>query len=202
MAALAALPSERRPPLDIVGTGPLEEGLRETARRLQLGAVRFLGYRSPEWIAGDGPAYLAFVAPYRVAADGDRDASPTVVKEAMAMGLPVVASRLMGLAEIVSAETGFFVEPGDPSALAQALLRVGELTSDERRAMGRRGRARVVERFSASGAARLLSAAVEACRTHRTGKSSSTPSPPSSPRRGRENEPQGGVAAYRHRAGR
>jgi glycosyltransferase involved in cell wall biosynthesis len=68
--------------------------------------------------------------------------------EAMAVGLPVVASRVEGIPETVCDEvTGLLVAPDDSGALAQALLR---LLGDERlrRAMGEAGRRRAVQRFS------------------------------------------------------
>jgi glycosyltransferase involved in cell wall biosynthesis len=53
--------------------------------------------------------------------------APFVIKEAYAAGLPVVASRLGGMAELVShEETGLLFEPGSPDALAAALLRLAE----------------------------------------------------------------------------
>src|SRR5439155_9534492 len=51
----------------------------------------------------------------------------TVLAEAMAVGTPVVATRVGGLAEVVEdGVTGRLVEPGDPDALAAAVLRVLE----------------------------------------------------------------------------
>ncbi|CAA9375678.1 MAG: hypothetical protein AVDCRST_MAG93-8791, partial [uncultured Chloroflexia bacterium] len=70
-----------------------------------------------------------------------------VAAEAMAMGLPVIASRIGALPEIVEhAHTGLLVEPGDASSLAWAM---GELSrSPARRAeMGREGRERFKRRF-------------------------------------------------------
>lgn len=68
--------------------------------------------------------------------------------EAMAMGVPVVATRCGGIPEIVvDGETGFLVERGDSTALAQAILR---LLSDEdlRKSMGKAARKRAVELFA------------------------------------------------------
>ena len=71
------------------------------------------------------------------------------VLEAMAAGLPVVATRVGGIPSAVShGVTGFLVEPRDPAALAQSLDR---LLSDAavRRSMGLAGRARALDHFSA-----------------------------------------------------
>lgn len=76
------------------------------------------------------------------------------VLEAMASGAPVVASRLGGLPEVVvDGETGYLVEPGDTAGLRR---RLEELLADPARAaaMGARGRARVLERFTWEACAR------------------------------------------------
>ena len=62
------------------------------------------------------------VQPSVVAADGDQDGIPTVILEALAIGLPVVATAVSGIAEAVSdGETGLLVHPDDPTALAAAM---------------------------------------------------------------------------------
>lgn len=66
--------------------------------------------------------------------------------EAMSCGLPVVASAVGGLPEIVDSEVGALVPPGDPTALAQAIT--GLLTDDDRSGKGLRARARVVAMWS------------------------------------------------------
>ena len=75
--------------------------------------------------------------------------SPAIL-QAMALGKPVVASRVGGTAELVNdSETGLLVPPSDPAALAGALSRLAS-SPDERRAMGAAGRARAAECFSLS----------------------------------------------------
>ncbi len=73
------------------------------------------------------------------------DACPTVAMEAMAMGRPVVASRIGGLSDIVVAgETGFLVPPGDWRALRKAIQRL-LVDPSLRERMGARAKQRVVE---------------------------------------------------------
>ncbi|MEA2462402.1 MAG: hypothetical protein QOJ98_149 [Acidobacteriota bacterium] len=99
----------------IVGGGPKEEEFRELAAKSGVGErVRWAGFRT------DVDTLLAgcdlFVHPSLA------DAFPTVLLEAMAAGLPVIASRVGGIPEIVTpGVTGELVPPGDPDALASAL---------------------------------------------------------------------------------
>jgi glycosyltransferase involved in cell wall biosynthesis len=66
-----------------------------------------------------------YVQPSRIAADGDRDGIPNVLLEAMAMSLPVVATNVSGIPEIVRhGHNGLLIEPDDPGALADALVRL------------------------------------------------------------------------------
>lgn len=72
-----------------------------------------------------------------------REAAPNVIIEAMAMGLPVVATRVGGIPELIlDGKTGCLVPPGDPESLAAALIDL--LTNESRRrTMGAVGRQRV-----------------------------------------------------------
>jgi len=133
----------RRPDTEFVfvGDGPLREELRNRVTRLGVGAhVTFLGER------GDVPALLAqsdvFVLPSR------SEACPNGILEAMAAGLPIVASRVGGIPElVVSDSTGILVEPDRPEALAVALLSV--LDQPERaRALATAARVRAERHFS------------------------------------------------------
>jgi len=82
-----------------------------------------------------------------------------VLMQAMATGLPVVASRLCGIPELVrDGQNGRLVPPGDATALADAL---GELATDAalRERLGRAGRATVLQEFDVeANAARLIDA--------------------------------------------
>jgi glycosyltransferase involved in cell wall biosynthesis len=82
---------------------------------------------------------------------------PVVVKEAMAMEVPVVASDEVGLPEIVTPEFGRLVPPGDPFALARALAELLAMTPEERAQMGKRARAFAAERANVRVEAERLS---------------------------------------------
>jgi L-malate glycosyltransferase len=116
LAAAARLtPRHRQLRFVIAGDGPRAVELRALASRLGLDRhVEFLGHRE------DVPALLAesdvFVLPSR------SEAFPNGAIEAMAAGLPVVASRVGGLLDLVDeGRTGLLVPPDDPAALASAI---------------------------------------------------------------------------------
>lgn len=70
-------------------------------------------------------AAQVFALPCQVMEDGDRDGIPNVMAEAMALGLPVVSTRISGIPELVDdGRHGLLVPPRDPVALAAALRRV------------------------------------------------------------------------------
>jgi glycosyltransferase involved in cell wall biosynthesis len=102
----------------IVGDGPLRPALDEAVVRLGLtGHVEFLGHRTdvPELLQTAG----AFVFPSLM------EAAPNAVIEAMAAGLPIVASDAGGIPEVITHQrNGLLVPPGNVDALAEALLRV------------------------------------------------------------------------------
>jgi len=106
------------------------------------GAVRFLG----EVPADEMPARYDDATVAVLPALEEAFGLP--LAEAMAAGVPTVASHVGGMPEIaVEGETGFLVPPGDARALAQALERV-LADAELARRMGEAGRARAVERFS------------------------------------------------------
>jgi glycosyltransferase involved in cell wall biosynthesis len=93
------------------------------------------------------PRASVFVAPCVISADGNRDGLPTVLIEAMALGVPVVSTPVTGIPEIVrSGETGQLAAPNDPQSLARAIERA--LTDPTwARGMARAGRELVERQF-------------------------------------------------------
>jgi glycosyltransferase involved in cell wall biosynthesis len=142
IAAFARLaPRHPEAELWLVGDGPKRRALQRLAEgRLPLGRVRF--------IPGQTDILPLFRQSRVLALSSREEGLPNVVLEAMAAGLPVVATAVGGLSEVVQpGVTGWLVPPREPAALAEALSR---LLADEaeRRAFGSAGRARVLERFS------------------------------------------------------
>lgn len=143
--------------LVIIGDGPLRAGLeRQVAQQGLANAVTFLGQRSQEEVAGwMGRAWL-LTAPSLTARDGDAEGLPTVIIEAAAAGLPVVASDHSGAPEAVDdGASGFVVPEGDATALTRRLL---DLIGSEplRAAMSAASRAIAEGRFDANRQTRIL----------------------------------------------
>jgi glycosyltransferase involved in cell wall biosynthesis len=110
----------------LIGDGEDEARLRERIAAAGLDGIVTLDGRltRDEVIAAIGAADL-LVAPSVVASNGKREGIPVVLMEAMSCGLPVVASRLSGIPELVEHEVeGLLVSPGDPGALADAIERL------------------------------------------------------------------------------
>lgn len=140
--AMTALP---RADLQIVGDGPMREGLEHLAEELGVsGRVRFAGD------VGDAelPAYYRGADVFVLPANARAEAFGTVLLEAMACGLPCVTTELgTGTSWIVQDRvTGYVVAPEDPVALAQAISKLQDPAL--RRSMGEAGRQRVHKRFA------------------------------------------------------
>lgn len=162
LQALALLPAEDRPGLDIVGDGPERAGLEAFAAETGLSGVRFLGSQSSDWLSQHLPGYRALVAPYFEGADGGRDTGPLVAKEAMACGVPVIASAFMGLKDIVDPNCGLLVPPRAVMALAAAIAEAASWTDGQMAGMAEAGRRRVLELFTDSRQAEKLCEAFDA----------------------------------------
>ena len=99
----------------VVGDGPRRSALEDLARALGGAAVRFPGYRT------DVDALLQ--AADVLVHPSLSDALPTALLQGLAAGVPVVASDVGGVREIVTPDVGVLVRAGDPVALAEALAR-------------------------------------------------------------------------------
>jgi glycosyltransferase involved in cell wall biosynthesis len=141
--AAAGIVSEGRPDVRFViaGTGPLETELRTAA-------VAGLGSRLALVGHVARPAQLIVALDVLVLASLS-EGLPTVLLEAGALGVPVVATAVGGTPEIVvDGVTGLLVPPRDPAALADAITALVR-DPDRARAMGEAGRRRVEEHFTA-----------------------------------------------------
>ena len=126
--------------LDILGDGPLRADLERRAGE----GVRLLGAASSDAVLAALHAADIALAPSVTAADGDQDGPVNTLKEAMATGLPVVATRHGGIPELVEdGVSGLLVPERDPEALARAIARLMDAPGDWPR-LGAAGRRKVV----------------------------------------------------------
>lgn len=133
--------------LEVIGDGELREPLERQVRDLGLGArVRFSGEESKSEVAQRMREADLFVLPSLSETFG------VVLIEAMASGLPCVATRVGGVPEVLSRDTGILVDPGDPGALAEGVREALERTFDPpamaASAQERYGREAFVERWT------------------------------------------------------
>lgn len=139
--AAADVPDAR---LVIIGDGPLRARVQQLVFELGLeDRVRLDGARDHGWVTEVLRTASVFIQHSVVADDGDREGTPVAVVEAGAAGVPVVATRHEGIAEVVvDGVTGLLVDEGDVEGMGRA---IAELLSDPARArrMGASSRRRI-----------------------------------------------------------
>ncbi len=133
---------------NIMGDDPLKEHFQQLITELQLdNLVKLLGWKpQPEIIEILNKSHL-FVAPSVTARDGNQDAPVNTLKEAMAMGLPVISTYHGGIPELVEdGVSGFLIPERNSNAIAHKL---DYLISHPQvwQPMGAAGRIRVEEKY-------------------------------------------------------
>jgi glycosyltransferase involved in cell wall biosynthesis len=136
-----------RPRVLLVGDGEERQRLQQQAVSLGLDHVTFCGMRTHDEVRELVHTATAMVLPCIVGQDGNRDALPTVLLEALAAGLPVVSTPIGGVEEIVAnGEAGVLVPPNEAAPLARA---IGDLlgSATRRTQLAAAGRARAERCF-------------------------------------------------------
>ncbi|HEY0790657.1 MAG TPA: glycosyltransferase [Chthoniobacterales bacterium] len=130
--------------LTVAGDGPLRPALEALTAELGLTAsVRLTGFLNPEQLSRLYQEAHIFLHPSETGPDGNREGIPNSLLEAMATGLPVVATRHGGIPEAIEADvSGLLIREGATDELLGALLRLTE--DDDLRASLGRNAARVV----------------------------------------------------------
>ena len=134
--------------LVIIGEGPERADLQSLATGLGLvDSVEFRGAQTAEQVREAYAEADLFALACVVASDQDRDGLPNVLLEALACGVPTVATRSSAITELIEPEeTGLLAKPGDAQDLADQMERL--LYDDELRAVvSRLGRERVAQHF-------------------------------------------------------
>ncbi|RGE24403.1 colanic acid biosynthesis glycosyltransferase WcaL [Leucobacter sp. wl10] len=121
--AVAAAHEEHPVRVTIAGGGELDAHLAGRVRALGLDAVvRMPGPLNQDEIAALLRDADVFAAPCVIGEDGNADGLPTVLLEAMASGVPCIATRVTGIPEaVIDGVTGILCEPGDAAGLAEAI---------------------------------------------------------------------------------
>jgi glycosyltransferase involved in cell wall biosynthesis len=147
---------------EIIGYGEEHDALAHRIENAGLGRhVRLAGKLAREQVIERYARAAVFVQPSRITADGDRDGIPNVLLEAMAMGLPVIASRVSGIPEAVrDGVNGLLVEADVPLALAEAIERV-LLHPTQAATYGHAARATVSQAFDNDVNLRVLTRSLE-----------------------------------------
>jgi glycosyltransferase involved in cell wall biosynthesis len=171
IAALAILADRGRPFVArFAGEGPERESLLGAIARSHLSdQVRLLGALTQDQLVAQWVECDVLVQPSVIDANGDRDGIPNAMIEAMACGIPVVASDLPGTREIIRhGKTGFLCTPADPRALASAIeLALSDLHKD----VGEAGRLHVRAHFDVQKNTRQMLNAWDTCLLPQAGTS-------------------------------
>lgn len=143
--------------LHLVGDGPCSTALHEQAQRLGIAAsVRFPGFLSQGSVRHTLYRCHLFLHPSRTSADGNREGIPNAALEAMAAGLPVIATTHGGFPEaITSGKNGLLVPENRSDLLAEAIL---TLLNDpaERRRLALNARHTIETQFDRDAQVRVL----------------------------------------------
>jgi glycosyltransferase involved in cell wall biosynthesis len=150
LTALEGLPRDLNWTFDHIGGGPLLKGLKSrTAHGPHASRIIWRGARPQDDVIDLIGTGDLFVLASHNQNDGDRDGIPNVLLEAMAMGLPVVASDAGAIAELIKdGETGVLVPAGDSAALADAITALAR-DPERRAALAAAGQRRVRAGFDA-----------------------------------------------------
>lgn len=150
--------------LDIIGGGELLSNLQQQVQALGLSqCVHFLGAKSSNWVSNNLATFDCLVAPFCIAKSGCVDTGPLVLKEAMAVGIPVITTELMGCKEIVAPGTGLIVKQKNTQSLSQAITEFINYPKEKRQYMGRLARLNVELNFDGLNQAKSLSSWIENC---------------------------------------
>jgi colanic acid/amylovoran biosynthesis glycosyltransferase len=155
--------------LRIAGEGPLRDPLARQAENLGItDAVEWLGFLNQKQLVEAFRSAHLFVHPSRTGQDGNREGVPNAMLEAMATGLPVVATRHGGIPEAVEhGHSGLLVEEGDATAHEPPLAYL--LTHDSQRlALGLAGAETVRRVFSREASIASLEEIYDELREHST----------------------------------
>lgn len=142
----------------IVGGGDLNSMLKSAIREYRLDhAIELVGPRTQDEVSRLLRTANCYVQPSVITASGKMEGIPVALMEAMASGIPVVATSISGVPELVrNGDTGWLVPAEDAQALADALSQIHKDPAEAKRRAGA-GRRWVLDEFELSSNAKRLS---------------------------------------------
>lgn len=135
--------------LTIVGSGPLNEHLRQLSHDLNIEKyIQFKGDVSDFELKNYYENADMFILPCIIAENGDRDGVPVAIMEAMAMELPVISTNISGIPELVEdGVSGILVPQKDENAVGNAIIKLGKDRA-LRTGMGENGRKIIYKKYN------------------------------------------------------
>jgi glycosyltransferase involved in cell wall biosynthesis len=137
--------------LDIIGEGPLRESVSEYVEKEGLNEVALHGRIPSTEVVDHMQAADAFILPSKVAPNGDREGTPTVLVEAQAVGLPCVTTQHAGIPEMIPDQNqDLLCSEGNIEAMSEALVNLSDASVDTIVCRAEHGRQKVEEEFDLS----------------------------------------------------
>jgi colanic acid/amylovoran biosynthesis glycosyltransferase len=158
--------------IDVVGDGPLRQQLETTIASIAAGDhISFQGLMSHDLLLSkmSSGQWDALVLPSIVMPDGEQEGIPMCLVEAMARGLPVVATETGGIPELLKDGAGILVPPNNPGALADSFQSL-QLSPNSYFSLQVNGRKRVEDEFAVDHVVRNLIQQIETGAAAQVGK--------------------------------
>jgi colanic acid/amylovoran biosynthesis glycosyltransferase len=141
----------------LIGSGPLRADYERLIEKY--GLEKYISIKGPltqEKIKQELSDSMIFVLPCVIAEDGDRDILPNVLKEAMAMEIPVITSDICGIEELIeNGKNGILLPPKNPQAIEEAMEKLFG-NEELRERLGKAGREKIRKDFNVQIEARKL----------------------------------------------
>lgn len=116
----------------IYGFGALEEKLQNQIQDLGCSNISIKGELHPDEVKNKLKEADLLVAPCKVAKNGDMDGFPTVIFEAMAVGLPVLTTSVSAIPEIIEdGVNGFIIDPENPEMLSEKIKELSQIPNEK-----------------------------------------------------------------------
>jgi len=114
--------------IHIIGTGPDEKKLKKIAHKLEISKnIVWHGWLSGKALITKLRSLDIYVAPYKTARDGAKDSMTMILKEVMALGIPVISTTNSAIPELITSNReGLLVSENNPQAIAAQIIKLLE----------------------------------------------------------------------------